>query len=667
MATDAETERSLILGGRLDVQAAADVPADRPSVPVEALAYPGIVFDWPPLGGDTVLDLAGLESPNELPLLINHQNEVGGQAGMVSPVNDGRTLIAKGTIATETAAGREVMVGHHGGNKYQASMRFTPLRLERVAAGQVVNVNGRDVTAGERGLSIVRKARLREITVVPVGQVLNTRVDIAASLAGESGMNENSTLAVDVDDPTYNRRLGAAKATIARTSPDRAELVEYRALHEGWSLDQIDKEVKLAAERSELHTMRESMPRSPLRAMVGSAGDGERPSDFLVAECALAVNAGASDEDLRLSYSDDVVDAAMGAQWRGFGLQAACQRAIRAAGKSIGPGGFSPATIALAAEADRDVRLAGMSSYSVSGITSNVANKAALAGFNSVERTWRRVCSVDSVSNFKEQSFFRLTSGAKYKQIGPGESMGSASLGEEGFVNQAQTYGILLQVDRTTLINDDLGMLRQGARLNLGVAAGRTMNELIWSKLVSSDAVGSGKFFHTSHPDRGPNYAAGPDTALDAPSLEVAYRMLQSQVDSDGDPLDIDPAFLLTSPELAFEARAWCKDPEVREPTGTKKGTTRNSMVGLLEPLVSRYLNSANVDGGSATAWYLMANPNALGVGAIQVVFLNGRRTPAIESSETDFDTLGIKMRGYFDFGVKLQEKACAVKMKGVN
>lgn len=36
-----------------------------------------------------------------------------------------------------------------------------------------------------------------------------------------------------------------------------------------------------------------------------------------------------------------------------------------------------------------------------------------------------------------------------------------------------------------------------------------------------------------------------------------------------------------------------------------------------------------------------------------------------IESEETAFNTLGMQWRGYFDFGVALQEKRAGIKCKG--
>ena len=67
--------------------------------------------------------------------------------------------------------------------------------------------------------------------------------------------------------------------------------------------------------------------------------------------------------------------------------------------------------------------------------------------------------------------------------------------------------------------------------------------------------------------------------------------------------------------------------------------------------------------GNSAKAWYLLAEPVDLPV--IEMAFLNGQESPTIETAEADFNQLGIKMRGYHDFGVALQYPRGGLKAKG--
>ena len=63
---------------------------------------------------------------------------------------------------------------------------------------------------------------------------------------------------------------------------------------------------------------------------------------------------------------------------------------------------------------------AGFSTIDIGGILSNVANKFLLDGFFSVERTWRNICAVRNVSDFKTVTSYRLIGTDQYEQLAPG-------------------------------------------------------------------------------------------------------------------------------------------------------------------------------------------------------------------------------------------------------
>jgi hypothetical protein len=68
----------------------------------------------------------------------------------------------------------------------------------------------------------------------------------------------------------------------------------------------------------------------------------------------------------------------------------------------------------------------------------------------------------------------------------------------------------------------------------------------------------------------------------------------------------------------------------------------------------SPYMHNTGYTGYSATAWYLLAEPNDMPV--IEIAALNGNVMPVVETADADFNVLGIQMRGYSDVGVALQE-----------
>jgi hypothetical protein len=49
----------------------------------------------------------------------------------------------------------------------------------------------------------------------------------------------------------------------------------------------------------------------------------------------------------------------------------------------------------------------------------------------------------------------------------------------------------------------------------------------------------------------------------------------------------------------------------------------------------------------------------------MEICYLDGIQAPTIESADMDFNTLGILLRGYFDFGVNQKEWRASVKSTG--
>jgi hypothetical protein len=135
------------------------------------------------------------------------------------------------------------------------------------------------------------------------------------------------------------------------------------------------------------------------------------------------------------------------------------------------------------------------------------------------------------------------------------------------------------------------------------------------------------------------------------------------QVDADGKPVGIMPQILLVPTAISTTAAQLYKSLEMRDNTANSKTTTSNPHQGKYRVEVSRYLGNATYAGASGRAWYLLADPNDLPV--IEVAFLNGQESPTIETAEADFNILGVKMRGYHDFGVALQDPRGGLKSKG--
>jgi len=126
----------------------------------------------------------------------------------------------------------------------------------------------------------------------------------------------------------------------------------------------------------------------------------------------------------------------------------------------------------------------------------------------------------------------------------------------------------------------------------------------------------------------------------------------------------VQPAILLVPTALKVTAEQLFKElPLNQVPANNKAKPVNNPHAGKFRPVCSPYLSVTSINGNSTTAWYLLAEPSD--VAALEIAYLRGTRVPTIESGETDFNTLGMQWRGYFDFGVATQDHRASVKSKG--
>jgi hypothetical protein len=299
---------------------------------------------------------------------------------------------------------------------------------------------------------------------------------------------------------------------------------------------------------------------------------------------------------------------------------------------------------------------AEFSTLSLPGILSNTANKFLLAGFNAVEAGWRLIAAVRNVKDFKANTSYSLTGGLVYEKVGPTGELKHGVLGELQYINRAETYGKMLALTRQDIINDDLGALTELPR-KLGRGAALKMNEVFWMTFMANSS-----FFTVGNK----NVVSGATTNLGPTGLSAAQTAFKTLTDADGLPTGITPSILVVPVQLEIAANELMTSTVVN--TGGSSTLAQVPNVNFwnqkFKVVTSSYLSNANYTGNSATAWYLLADPQDLPV--IEMCFLNGRQTPIVETADADFNTLGIQMRGYHDFGCALQEFRGGVKSIGV-
>lgn len=577
-----------------------------------------------------VLDLAGIAIPSQArPIRFGHDPLAGVGHTDAVRVEDGQ-LVATGIVSRDTPAAREVVTSAKNGFPWQASVGASVEEFEFVKENQQVLVNGQTLSGP---LNVVRKATLGEISFVDLGADGRTSASVAANRNTGDTTVPNETDTELTAEEVRARAVAETNriAAIRRICAGRCPEIEAEAIRDGW--DQT---------RTELEVLRRTRPASPI------PHGSHTPVNARMLEAACLLTA-------KLDNVERLVDAQtleMASQrFRGgIGLQELLLEAAWANGYT--GRNFRDSRAVLRYAFGRGIE-AGFSTIDIGGLLSNVANKFLLDGFFSVERTWRNVCAVRNVSDFKTVTSYRLVGKGQYELVPAGGELKHGTLGNETYSNKADTYGLMLSIDRRDIINDDLGAITTVPQ-KLGRESGLKINDVFWTIFLNNAA-----FFAAGNN----NYISGAATALGIDGLTAGEVAFLDQVDGDGKPVGIMPAILLVPTALSAIGSQLFKSMELRDNSAAAKYPVTNPHQGKFRVEVSRYLGNAKYAGFSAKAWYLLAEPTDLPV--IEVAFLNGQESPTIETAEANFNVLGVQMRGYHDFGVALQDPRGGVKAKG--
>jgi hypothetical protein len=613
---------------------AVEVPASSSLPQFAMVAYTGGAMRIAGWDAPVVVDLAGLSwSEKSRPILKDHSARM--PVGHTTAIRvDGSNLVVEGTISSTSTVAREIVASSRNGFPWQASIGADAGGIEFASDGEVVVANGREF-AGP--VYVSRRATLGEISFVALGADDDTNAKVAATFAADDRKEDTmdtpdtgeiraaSNAAADTAAVVAQIREAAASetariASIRATAGDHADIAA-KAISEGWDQTRTELEV-LRAERAE----------AAPAAIVRNAPD---MSDRVV-EAAIAQTGRLS--SIEKHFDEKTLDAAD--SLKNLGLQELVLNAARR-------NGYSGRSL----KADtRGVLQAAFSTMSLPGIFANVANKFLLSGFTAVDQTWRRIASTRTVSDFKAVTSYRLTGGFQFDEIGAGGEIKHGAVGEETYTNKAQTYAKMFSVTREDLINDDLGAL-SALPARIGRGAALKLNAVFWNAFHNNAA-----FFTSGNGNLIASNGLSTNGGIDA--LTAAEQKFMDQTDPDGFPLALSPYLMLVPTALYARAAVLMASAEVRNPSG--KDVTANPHAGKFEVVTTPYLSSSAISGSSASSWYLFANPAELA--AIEVCFLNGTETPTVESADADFNVLGVQMRGFFDFGVALQDHRAAVK-----
>lgn len=657
---------------------AAEGEEDAPKK-IEMLAYTGGVMSvgW---YGPVVIDLAGMEIPKgNIPLFRDHDSEriIGhGEAKVVD-----NQLIVSGVASVDNELSREFVQSSEAGFPWQASLGANPVRgkIDELGDGSKAKVNGKEVVGPAM---IIRKSRLKEVSAVPLGADPNTVSRVAACFSNcteEDVMNfeawlkaggwdietlsdeQMKTLKASYEAEGHKEEVVAPvvakddgkdiKAAAAKAAQDAVKdtLGRVKKINAACAIDGLegehktnmeDLQAKAIEENMELEDvnaeankiLRASRPEAPFVAVKGSSDMGDK-----ALEAAILIQGGHNGDDLLKSHGEEAVEAGYKNRSIGFKdlLRICCQNEHKAIPMTFG---------------DETIR-ASFTTNSTSGILSNVAGKELLDGYSSVENVSAMLSTSRSVSDFKQVSSYRMVAEGKWEEVAPSGKITHGEIAEDAYTNQAKTYGEIITLNRQMILNDDLG-----AFLRLFSSMGRsyamTKEQIFWG-VVKANA---NSFYHSD------NSNLNTTNGFDAAGLTTATTAMQLLTDVKGNPINIQGTKIVVPAAKKFAAQQLIGSAQLMA-TGDSDVLNipmANPFQGRYDVISSPYLDNAIGGTGSATTWYLFADPVA--VASYEFAYLNGVEEPTLDSPAVAADMLGMSWRGYGDFGLAQQDPRGSAK-----
>ena len=270
-------------------------------------------------------------------------------------------------------------------------------------------------------------------------------------------------------------------------------------------------------------------------------------------------------------------------------------------------------------------------------LLANTSNKILLKAFEEFPSTFRTFCKIGQVSDFKENSRVQLGSFADLVEITEEGEYKYAKQSEEDQKISAKTKGRMIRFTRKMLIDDDLGGFNDRAR-QLGIAANRTLNADAYGVLTANAALTDGDaLFHANHGNLAASGAAFNKTTYSAGKLAMRKQKAPGK---EGRELNIMPKYWLGPIAKEDDAKEFIMSPTDNSSSNSNKPNVhRNAVEIVTDPVL---------DADSATAWYLLADPNLAPV--VEVVFLDGVETPFTDEN-IDWHTDALEMKVRFDYG----------------
>jgi len=211
------------------------------------------------------------------------------------------------------------------------------------------------------------------------------------------------------------------------------------------------------------------------------------------------------------------------------------------------------------------LREADVTTASFSYLLGTSMNKRLLKDYQAWPSEWQKFTTVTALKDFKQQDRIRLGAFGSLSTVLEDQAYTTLTLADTRAIYAPTKRGNIVQITRETIVNDDLYAIKQIPQ-KLAVAAAFTLAEFVYNLL----APGGGNVYDghplydsINHGNTGIAAASLGTTAsggaLNSADLQTAVVKMRKQTNMAGKPIGLKPRYLLTVPDLEFQAMTLLK------------------------------------------------------------------------------------------------------------
>ena len=265
----------------------------------------------------------------------------------------------------------------------------------------------------------------------------------------------------------------------------------------------------------------------------------------------------------------------------------------------------------------------------------NITGKTLRAAYAQAPKTYDPLVRKITVPDFKEIKRVQIGDVSKFQEKAENGQYKAGKFGEASESYSIKESGLMIQISRQTLINDDLGaMLRLPSMI--ARSAADFESETVWGEITKNAVMGDGiNVFDAAH-----NNVAKVPAGINIQSIAAAKSAMRLQRGINGSRLNITPYYLIVSSAMEVNALQFMHATTPNNDQSTNP--FKSSLTVIVEP---------RLDDVNPNAWYLAADLGQIDL--IEMAYLQGQEGLFVDQMY-DFDTDGMRMKARLDFGVKI-------------